>query len=271
MVTSFRHDRQKKTAQKRWLVYLFVLLVTVLVLRTPLSGALSTFFTMLARPLWVMESSTLGWTKEVAQIFASRSSLIQENQRLNDALDLVSLEAYSRERLQEENEEFRTALGRAEQRDLLLARVLATPGRSPYDTLVLDVGAQHGLVPGMKVVIDGDFVVGTVSTVAGKSAIVTLSSSYGSELPVNIGTSSLPAVAKGEGGGNFRITLPRGVLVSRGDLVLIPSFFPGYTGVVEAIEERGGGSLQDLYVRLPFNVNELTWVYVVIAENAKGE
>ncbi|MDO8520511.1 MAG: rod shape-determining protein MreC [bacterium] len=271
MVTSFRHDRQKKTAQKRWLVYLLILLVIILALRTPLSGVLSSLLTTLARPLWTTENALHSWLGEAIQLLSSKQALREESEQLKDALDLVLLEAYSRERLREENETLKAALGRADRRDLLLARVLATPGRSPYDTLVIDVGEDHGLVPGMKVAVDGDFVIGVVSKVTGKSAIATLYSSHGNELPVVIGTSSLPAIAKGDGGGNFRITLPRGVAVSVGDLAEIPAFSPQYIGAIEAIEERGGGSLQDLYVRMPLNIYELAWVYVVISENAQDE
>jgi len=262
MITGFRHERQKRAAQKRWLAYAAIFVVALIFLRTPLSVAFSSFFATLARPFWVAENSALVWAKDVAQHFSLKQSLIRENARLNDALDSVLLEAYSRERLRAENEELKTALGRADERELLLARVLATPGRSPYDTLVIDVGSDHGLREGMKVSIDGDFAVGAVSRVAKKSAVVELFSSYGNELSVTVGTSSLPAIAKGEGGGNFRITLPKGVSIAVDDLVAIPSFAPQYIGAIEAIEHREGGSLQDLYIRVPFNTHELVWVFV---------
>lgn len=269
--TSFRHDRYKEAAKRRRVGYALLLLVILALLYGPLSAFTSFLLHTTLRPLLMAEYTTLGWVAEARQMLATKQSLIQENERLSDALDLVSLEAYSRERLQRENEELRAALGRAGERDLLLARVLATPGRSPYDTLLIDVGTNEGLLAGMKVETDGNFVLGEVSRVEMKSAVVTLYSSYGKELPVNIGTSSIPAVARGEGGGNFRMTLPRGAPVGVGDLVEIPAFFPHYTGVVEAIERKEGGSLQDLHIKLPLNVNELRWVYVVISERSSGE
>lgn len=267
----FRHERQKKAAQRRWLIYAVVLFVALLMLRTPLSGAMSSLLSGIARPFWAGEDSALAWMKETAQLFSDKRSLIRENVRLSETLDLAALEAYSRELLRVENKKLKAALGRAENRELLLARVLATPGHSPYDTLILDIGNTHGLEEGMPVLIDGDFVIGAIGRVTAKSAIVVLASSYGNELSVTIGTSSLPAIAKGEGGGNLRITLPRGVLISAGDLVQIPAFASQYAGVVDAIERREGGSLQDLYVRVPFNLYELAWVYVDISEQWKEE
>ncbi|OGZ07948.1 MAG: hypothetical protein A3C93_06435 [Candidatus Lloydbacteria bacterium RIFCSPHIGHO2_02_FULL_54_17] len=267
-LTGFRHDKHNVSRRKRWIIYASLFIVVLVVLRTPLADSFAYLSLTIARPFWSAGSFSSQWLEETGTLFRSKRSLVEENIRLKDALDSAALEAYSRDRLRGENEDLKGALGRTEKRDILLARVIAAPGRSPYDTLVVDVGSDHGVLAGMKVLFDGDFVIGTVDRVAAGSAVVTLFSSHGTELPVTVGTSSVPATMTGEGGGNFRITLPRGVSVFRGDLVEIPAFAPSYAGVVEAVEEREGGSLEDLFVQWPFNVNELRFIYVVLSERS---
>ncbi|OGZ08271.1 MAG: hypothetical protein A3C13_04485 [Candidatus Lloydbacteria bacterium RIFCSPHIGHO2_02_FULL_50_11] len=226
----------------------------------------SSFFGTVTRPFLAANFSVAEWWGGNRQMLASKSSLIAENKRLNETLDRMSLGAYSREALRNENERLKAVLGRASGRSLLLARVLATPGRSPYDTLLLDVGQDDGIGIGMKVFVEGDFAIGEVSKVMNASSVVTLYSSYGNELPVTMGSSSIPASAKGVGGGNFRISLPKNAEVAVGDIVHIPSIAPQYAGVVAAVDHPEGSSLQDIYLRWPFNVHTLSWVYIATAE-----
>lgn len=270
MITSFRHDRQQQTKRRKLFGLLALFLLLLLFFRTPVARVSSPFFVTIARPFLVVNSSARGWLTNGREFLSFKSSLIVENKFLKETLDLVSLEAYSREAIRSENEQLKAMFGRASARELLLARVLATPGRSPYDTLIIDVGLREGVASGMKVFIDGDFVIGTVSKVTNDSATVTLYSSYGNELPVTIGTSSISATAKGVGGGNFRISLPKGAPIVVGDLAHIPAIAPEYSGVVAAIDTPAGSSLQDIYFKVPFNVNELTWVYVATAEEVSG-
>ena len=140
--------------------------------------------------------------------------------------------------------------------------VLATPGRSSFDTLIIDAGDVDGVFVGMRVFTDGDFVIGEVSIVFHHSAVVTLYSTPGTELSVTVGTSSIPAISYGQGGGNFLVTLPKGVPVHAGDMVDIPALAPEYAGVVDAVERPKGSSLQNIYLKWPANMNDLKWVYL---------
>lgn len=262
MTMSFRHDKQKKARRQKLLGALLLFTLLFIVFRASLTNGLSSVFFKLFRPVLSLEYAATEWLKEGAALIASKESLAAQNEQLKEALDLVSLEAYSREELKMENEQLKAMFGRSSGRSLLLARVLATPGRSPYDTLLLDAGIDEGLAPGMKVFVDGDFVIGEVTKVMRGGALVTLYSSYGNELPVTVGSSSVPAIAKGAGGGNFRISLPKSVSVSPGDLVHIPAIAPTYAAVVSAIDRDEESSLEKVYLKWPFNVNGLTWVYV---------
>lgn len=265
MITGFRHERQRQAKRWKLLGSLLFFVFLLFFFRTQVASMLSSFFGTVARPIFLANSFAREQLTEWRKMLSFKDSLIAENKYLKETLDTVSLEAYSREKLRAENEQLKAALGRASGRPLLLARVLATPGRSPYDTLILDVGWNEGAATGMKVFVDGDFAIGEVSKVMKKSSIVTLYSSYGNEFSVTIGSSSIPALAKGIGGGNFRIALSKDVPIFPGDLVNIPAIAPEYAGVVAAISHQEGSSLQDIYFNWPFNVNELTFAYVAIA------
>lgn len=267
----FRSVREARERRKRVAIALLVALIIMVLLRTPLFNALSSAANIVARPLWGAHYAAGGLWGNIGALLSSKLALNEENERLNHALDLLVLESLSRDALRRENEELRALMGREEQTARTLARVLSGPARSPYDTLVIDIGEDHALVRGMRVFIDGDFAIGEVERVSGRSSVVRLYSSYGNELDVTVGTSSTPAKARGEGGGNFHIALPKGVEVIVGDLVQIPTFAPEYAGVVEAIDRPEGSSLQDIYVKLPFNIHELNWVLVDTVRPIDGD
>ncbi len=265
MITSFRHDKRKVQKRRKFIATFFILTVIIFLVRGPLEHLFSTFFQTLGRPIWVLRDSLETKAKYVRTIFESKVQLEAENSLLRTAIDRMSLESYTREMLRAENEDLKRALGRKSEYTLTLTRVLAAPPTSPYDTLVVDAGRDHGVLPGMDAFIDGDFKVGVVSRVFRRSSVITLYSSPDNELSVQIGSSSIPALAHGRGGGNLAITLPRGVPVSKGDLVEIPALAPEYAGVVEAILAPSGTSLQTLFIRLPVNLHELQWIYLAAA------
>lgn len=262
MTTQFRHDRQRQEQRQKLVGYGILFVLLFVIFRAPIAGVLSSSLFTIFRPIAVLQSSAEGWWGGLRALVTSKELLASENKRLKEALDGVVLEAYSRQELRDENEQLKAMLGRASGRAFVLARVLANPGRSPYDTLLLDAGSDDGVAVGMKVFVDGDFAIGEVEKVTQQGALVTLYSSYGKELPVSVGSSSVPALAKGEGGGNFRIALPKDVSVSAGDLVHVPALAPEYVAIVTAVDHPEGSSLEDVYIKWPFNMSELTRVYV---------
>jgi cell shape-determining protein MreC len=114
----------------------------------------------------------------------------------------------------------------------------------------------------MEVFGDGDFKIGEVTRVFARSAVVSLFSTPDTELSVSIGTSSVPAIARGAGGGNYRVTLPKSAEVNIGDAVEIPALAPTFAGVVDAIDRPEGSSLQTIFIKLPFNLFTIRWVYL---------
>lgn len=262
MITSFRHDKARIRKRRQFLVALFVLFVFVFLARGPLSNMVGGGLHAVGQPIWNMKTSISEGSGGFFALFRSKAALAEKNRELEAALDLVAKEAYSREHLRAENEELKAALGRVPESYLGLARVLASPSVSPYDTLIIDAGEEHGIIDGMDVFADGDFKIGVITKTYRRSSVVTLFSSPGTEIEARIGTSSIPAVVHGAGGGNFRVTLPEGVPVVVGDIVELPALSPEYIGVVDAIDRPPASSLQSIFVKLPFNLFTEKWVYV---------
>lgn len=263
MITSFRHDNEKKIRRNKILGVFFVLFLIILVFRTPVEAKFAGIFHFVARSFLSVALSVGDSLSSTRAYFSSKRSLLDENTRLRDALDLVSAESYSHDTLERENETLKSALGRNSERSLLLARVLASPGRAPFDTLIIDAGESLGVTPGTPVLVDGDFAIGEVTKVFSESSVVTLYSSSGNELPVTVGSSSLPTTAYGVGGGNFRIVLPRGIPIVEGDVIEIPSLSPLFAGVVDAVSKQGSGSLQEIYFKWPMNIQSIRFVYLL--------
>jgi hypothetical protein len=105
----------------------------------------------------------------------------------------------------------------------------------------------------------------------GRTALVSLYSTPNTQLSVTIGSSSIPAVAWGIGGGNLRVILPRGVAVKQGDIISIPALSPEYAGTVDAIDRPEGSSLEAIYIRLPFDVYKEKWVYLATPKVSSKE
>jgi cell shape-determining protein MreC len=262
MITSFRHDKARLHKRRQFLGAFFVLAFIIFLARGPLQHSLGGVLHTLGRPFWSIAATASDHIGGVTAFFHSKSALEEENKKLQDSLDLVAAEAYAYELLRRENEELKTKLGRSPEFMFTLARVLVSPSVSPYDTLIIDAGEDHGVVPHMEVFGDGDFKIGEVTRVFARSAVVSLYSTPDTELSVSIGSSSIPVIVRGAGGGNFRATLPKGAEVAVGDAVEIPALAPEYAGVVDAIVRPEGTSLQTVFIKLPFNLFTLKWVYL---------
>lgn len=273
MITSWRHDEQKKKKRRKILGSLLLGSLLLLALRGPVANTLGGLFALLGRPFWFIRDEVGISYDSVMTALSSKAALAEENSRLKDTLDEVALDAYSRDQLREENDNLKAMLGRQKEYTYTISRILSAPPVSPYDTLLIDAGSDQGVFVGMQALSQGDFKVGEVTRVWGRTALVSLYSTPNTQLSVSIGASSIPAVAWGIGGGNLRVILPRGVAVKVGDLAAIPALSPEYAGTVDAIDRPEGSSLEAIYIRLPFDVYKEKWLYLAtpkISEQSKS-
>lgn len=270
MIISFRHDEQNKRKRRKILGVILLVAVLLFLMRGPVANSLGGVLAILGRPFWSLRDMVAVKYNSVATVLSSKATLEAENAHLKDILDEVALEAYSRDELRKENDNLKQALGRTNEYTYTLSRILSAPPISPYDTLLIDAGTEENVFVGMQAFSQGDFKVGEVTRVWGKTALVSLYSSPETQLSVSIGgTSTIPATAVGVGGGNLRVILPRGVDVQVGAIVAIPAISSSYAGVVDAIDRPEGSSLEAIYIRLPFDIYKEKWLYLATPKQAQ--
>lgn len=183
--------------------------------------------------------------------------------------------------LQTENEYLKSMLGKNPvDSDMILAGVIERPPRSPFDSLVLDIGADQEILEGDLVFSDGMYAIGIISSVSDHTSTVTLFSSSGQKIDAlinspaeglkdSLNSSSTkvvdtlnPVSVEGRGGGNFYMKIPKNIKVKVDDPVIWPSTETILLGVVEVVESGDGDAYSQVLFKSPINMNSLRYVQI---------
>lgn len=193
----------------------------------------------------------------------SKKSLSEENQKLKEEINnLVSLNA-DRNSLLEENTILQEKIGRSDTKEYVFANVLERPGFSPYDFLVVDIGASKGISVGNKVFYN-NFVLGEVVEVGTNVSKIELFSAPGKLTEVLMGDKKMPVKATGQGGGVFEVLLPKGIDVKVGDAVVLSEDVKKIFGFVGGLSDNDSDSLERVFFSLPVNIYEINLVSIHI-------
>jgi cell shape-determining protein MreC len=246
-----------------------ILIVIILILS---SAFLRRVIFSVVTPLWQGENAIARSIQYTAELFRSKNSLLTENinlkienSRANSRLSVLDV-------LRIENEELKERLGRPRiTTHSILAEILVKPGRTPYDTLIIDIGQDEGLNGGEMVLADGSVAIGKISEVFSSSAKVVLFSSPSEKTEVYVGEKAILTEAIGLGGGNFEASVPNGISVSVGDFISLPGRFSVIFGTVEELTSRPTDPSQTISFKLPVNMAELRYVDVVIGRTIESK
>ncbi len=245
---------------------LLAVLLVLTVLRPPLPTPLSDATHAIGAPLWQLRSDVVGAAYGAFLSLESKQSLITENVALREETSALRRQTFQTKLLERENMELKALLGRkdADKNNDLLAVVLRGTDVTPYDLLIIDTGTGDGVVAGDLVTVDGDVAIGFVQEVFASTATVLLFSAPREKTSVMIGTasSSVPAVAEGQGGGTFLALLPREVSVAEGDPVSLSTLDNALFAQVERVEIDPADSFAHVYFKNPVNANTLRFVTV---------
>lgn len=160
-----------------------------------------------------------------------------------------------------ENEQLRALLN-ASSTERIGAGVIARPPYSPYDTILLDKGSDDGIVLHAPVYHGKGIAIGYVRQVFSQTALVTLFSSPDIETTVFVFGSNLFTTAYGEGGGIIRLSVPQGIAIAEGDVVILPSIESGALGTISEIQSIPTEPEQHAFVTLPAPLQSLRLVAV---------
>jgi len=142
----------------------------------------------------------------------------------------------------------------------IVAGVLAGPEVPPYDSLVLDVGADKGILADKLVFAAPGVAVGKTFSVGGSNSKARLFSSYGLKTPVFLGKNMVEIL--GIGGGEFAIETAKDFKVSVGDIAVLPGMSMVSVARVIFIKDDPKDALKLVILKTPMNVKECRFVAI---------
>ncbi len=206
--------------------------------------------------IWVAESGS-----SLPQYLRERSTLINELEDLKIKIATEQGTENTIKKLQVENDDLRAQAG-AVPDARVLARVIGRPGNMPYDLIMLDRGTTHGVTLNAPVFLGKDQVIGFVSKVGQKTAIVTLITTASFISSAYVIGPNIYTEAEGMGGGVLRVRIPQGIMLRTGDLVLLPAIDSGVYGVVSHIETSATQPEQYGFVTTNIPIQSLYYVSI---------
>lgn len=260
MVSQFTFDAPHGRSGRRKLIYATLLVLVLLVLDGISGGSVRALVQRSVSLVWVASARARSAVFDTGY-FSSRRSLSSENASLRSQLDKSAENAAAYEVARRENELLRALLHLVQQEKGITAPIVSSVRSSPYGTFLVGAGERDGIVTGSLVITQGGFVVGTVSEVRQRTALVTEIFAGGAEVDVSVNGAVAPA--EGRGGGNARVLIPRGIEVSAGDVVSSPQLGGRPIGLVGYIESDTSSAEQIVFVSLPVNLSSLRYIYIV--------
>jgi cell shape-determining protein MreC len=207
-----------------WIVCAFIILFGA----KEILGALSALFTT---PIFHIRHYVENSSGAVPVFIQDRLTLLTRIHELEEKNNSNNDNEALLQYLTEENTELRE-LGSATNTSRIIAGVIGRPPHTPYDTLVIDQGSDDGILQFAPVYQGSGTALGYVRTVYGDTSLVTLFSSPGVETTVFVFGPNLFTTAYGEGGGVIRLSIPQGITVEKGDVVILPSLDTGVVGSI---------------------------------------
>lgn len=218
----------------------------------------------LASPVFRLRNLLVGSVADAGGFFKSNkktNALINELREEN--LKLKS-ENFKTKLLQKENDEILSVLGRNPDKKFIIASVLYYPPHSDFDILLIDAGKREGVSYGMKVLAaDGVTTLGEIAEAYERESKVKLYSHFGNKTVVLFENSGLLANAAGRGGENFEVALPKEFAASANEKIFLSGGERFLLGEVNKIIEDKNAPVKKVYFRIPFNLNELSYVFIL--------
>jgi cell shape-determining protein MreC len=243
--TKGNYPRNSKTIENKrvylvWIIIVFILLFSA-------KDIIATVTSFVVTPLYMARHYIETGTGNVPVFIRSRIDLENQISDLQKELSESRGMGTTLSSVMKENEELRSQLN-ASATPRIAAGVISRPPYSPYDTFVLDKGSDDGIVQYAPVYHGVSRVIGYVREVFSQSAFVTLFSSAGVESSAYVFGPNIFTHIYGEGGGVMRLSIPQGILVEKGNVVVLPSIEGGVLGEVFDVQSVPTEPEQHAYV-----------------------
>lgn len=217
---------------------------------------------VVARPVWSVASVVTRPFGGFLGYFSTKNSLIEKNMALQDEIAMLRLKEIDYDLVAKENQDLKSELGRVGQSKKVLGKILSKPPKSPYDTFVIDIGTNEGLLPSQKVYASANILIGVVSNVTQKTSLVRLFSSGEEKLEALVSRTGDSLILNGEGGGNFQVEVPKDTDIVVGDSLVYPGNSEAILAMVHYIDMNSQSSFKTVYLKIPGNVFGSKYVFV---------
>lgn len=256
----------KKNKFFTWIFVIIVILVTLNFFQKEIKNFFYWFSSPIQEKLWVTGDKTSNFFEGIIKI----SFLKKELDLLNQEKQNFAVKISQLEKLKEENEVLRGALGinLEEKLDLSFASIVS---KSPSEDLIfINKGSVDGLSEGMPVITEQKILIGRLTHIYKNYSAVSLASKKGFSFDVRIqGEKDVTAIAKGDGRLDIFLELiPREENVKKEDIVFTSSLggaFPGsiLVGKIKEIIKKDAESFQKAKVETAFNLEELNYLFII--------
>jgi cell shape-determining protein MreC len=257
----FDNQIQKKTfSRKKIMGVSFAVVVSVGIIIFVLAPIVRT----IARgPQWFQNTARETVEMGVTHL-TPKKFIIAQNTELRNQGEAYRSQLVELQILRDENSKLREELSYVKNpHEVIIARVIAKPSQSLYNSLIIDQGSRDGVEVGQLVTTQGTIGLGTISTTSLNTATVQLFSGPQFDSNLVLKRQSITVPARGKGGGNFEIHIPREIVVTDGDLLALPEHPNMAVGVVKSIIFDPRDPFQTVLARTPVNIQELNFVEVV--------
>lgn len=195
-------------------------------------------------------------------VFDSKQSLIKKVIALQSTLDAKNAELATLSTLESENRALKAELGREGHTKGILARVIVPPNRSLYNTVVLDVGEDEGIMVGQTAYAFGSIALGTISEISKNSSTVLLFSASGRETAGTTAGSDIALTLIGRGAGEYEVRMPRDIVFEQGGVISSQSIGVYPLATIQKIITDARDPFQRLLAKAPVNLQTMKWVVV---------
>ena len=202
----------------------------------------------------VSDAKILNTKKELRKRISELEQVREENLALKLELDI----------LKSENATFKDLLGRkVSDNQSILARVIAVPNRTPYDTLLLDAGENQGVKVGDKVLYFNSIALGEIVEVYADSSRARLYTTPDVVTPAVLSSSMQFVELHGRGGGNFEVELPRDFEISDTETVILPGIHSYTIGTLLRSISDPRDPFKRVILKSPVSISTLDWVEII--------
>lgn len=199
----------------------------------------------------------------ISYVIHTKKSLIKENEILKARNATLEERFLSYENLTKENQDLKDLYGKKNpNNNFILGNILVKPNRSPYDTLIIDIGRVNGVKEGDKVYAESLLSIGRVSSVYENTSLVILYSNPSESTYATLENSNTNVDLIGRGGGNFELSVPSNLQVSIGEKVLLPGDNLDIIAIVDENISKANDAMKKIILHAPINIQNLKWVQV---------